>query len=370
MHRSKAKLTLLILFPAVVSLMLSIFLITNFVYGELREQREHFTQAIVSQLTASTADYLVTEDLLGLNVVLGNLVLEGDLIFASVYKTDNKLVAQAGKTGVRQEDIVTRDISFQNETAGYLRVVVNQSNLDQTFRQLIAVFILVHLLILGAAAAFVWGYADLIFLGLFSIRRPQTDETFSSSSAEDSDTTQTASNDAAQPQPARKADDTHLIMVMKIRPHRWLATHEDRIASALSLYRCQVEVSDGQDIIAKFSAADAEDCFYDAICAGLLLIEVFERLNTTINIKIGINLVTASEHIDACRKQTVYIASIAERQLLISSDAYKICHGDPRLLITDFHNSLTPTGSVYQVESLAPAYQKLIELQAEKLSRS
>ena len=113
MHRSKAKLILLILFPAVVSLILSIFLITNFVYGELREQREHFTQAIVSQLTASTADYLVTEDLLGLNVVLGNLVSEGDLIFASVYKTDNKLVAQAGKTGVRQEDIVTRDISFQ-----------------------------------------------------------------------------------------------------------------------------------------------------------------------------------------------------------------------------------------------------------------
>lgn len=368
MHRSKAKLILLILFPAVVSLMLSIFLITSFVYGELREQREHFTQAIVSQLTASTADYLVTEDLLGLNVVLGNLVSEGDLIFASVYKTDNKLVAQAGKTGVRQEDIVTRDISFQNETAGYLRVVVNQSNLDETFRQLIAVFILVHMLILGAAAAFVWGFADLIFLGLFSIGRPQTDETLSSSSAEDSGATQTASNDAAQP--AREAYDTHLIMVMKIRPHRWLATHEDRIASALSLYRCQVEVSDGQDIIAKFSAADAEDCFYDAICAGLLLIQVFERLNTTINIKIGINLVTASEHIDACRKQTVYIASIAERQLLISSDAYKICRGDPRLLITDFHNSLTPTGSVYQVESLQPAYQKLIELQAEKLSRS
>ena len=368
MQRSKAKLILLILIPAVISLTLSLFLITGFVYDELREQRAHFTQAIVNQLTASTADYLVTEDLLGLNVVLGNLVSEGDLIFASVYKTDNKLVAQAGKTGVRQEDIVTRDISFQNETAGYLRVVVNQSNLDESFRQLIALFIFVHLFILGAAAAFVWGFADLIFLGLFSIRQPQTDEALTLSSAEDSSATQTASNDTTRP--AHETADTHLIMVMKIRPHRWLATHEDRIASALSLYRCQVEVSDGQDIVAIFSAADAEDCLYDAICAGLLLIQVFERLNTTINIKIGINPVTASERIEACRKQTVYIASIADRQLLISKDAYKICREDPRLLISDFHNSLTPTGSVYQVESLQPTYQKLIELQAEKLSTS
>ncbi len=366
MHRSKAKLILLVLLPAVVSLTLSLFIISSFVYGELKEQREHFTQAIVSQLSASTADYLVTEDLLGLNVVLGNLVSEGDLIFASVHKTDNQLLAQAGKTGVRQEDIVTRDITFQNETAGYLRVIVNQSLLDDKFRRIIAVFVLVNLVILGAAAVFVWACADLIFLGLFSLKQPQTDHTRNQGSAEASETIQASNHNATQPE--SETNNAQLIMVMKIRPHRWLATHEERISSALSLYRCQVEVSDGQDIIAMFSAADPEDCLYDAVCAGLLLIRVFEKLNTTINIKIGINPVAAPEHIDANRKQTVYIAVIAERQLLISHDAYKICCDDPRLLISDFHNSLTPTGSVYLIESLQPAYQKLIELQAEKLA--
>ena len=365
MHQSKAKLVLLILLPAVVCLTLSLFLITGFVYSELKEQREHFTQAIVSQLTASTADYLVTEDLLGLNVVLGNLVSEGDLTFASVYNTDNNLLAQAGKAGSENQDIVTRDITFQNETAGYLRVVVNQSTLDEKFRRLVSTFILIHLLILGATAFFIWYFADLIFLGLFSANK-QHGRITSKNIPTEVDTLNQIGTDPGSETPA-VADDINLIMVMKIRPHRWLATHEERISSALSLYRCRVEVTDGQDIVAMFSA---EDCLYDAVCAGLLLIEVFERLNTTINIKIGINLVTEPELIDACRKQTVYIASIAERQLLISRDVYNLCCEDSRILISEFHNSLTPTGSVFLVESLQPAYQKLIRLQAEKLSRS
>ena len=177
-------------------------------------------------------------------------------------------------------------------------------------------------------------------------------------------------NDRTSASPADQQLDTSIIMVMKIRPQRWLATHEDKISRALSLYRCKVEVSEGQDIIAIFTDKDSRECLYDAICAGLLLIQVFERLNTTINIKIGINIIANEELADTLRKQTVYLASIAEHQLLVSSDAYEICGEDTRIVITEYHNSLTPTSSVFLVESLQPAYQKLIELQADKLSKA
>jgi uncharacterized membrane protein affecting hemolysin expression len=356
--------------PGLASLVLSLFLVTHFIHSELNEQRQHFTRAIVTQLTASTADYLVTEDLLGLNVVLGTLVSQGDLLFASVYNTDNKLLAQAGKRGSKRQDIVTRDISFQNETAGYLQVVVNQTALDNKLNTLIFSFAALHLLVLGALGLFVWYFADLIFLGLFSVNEPQASVNFSTNS----DTPQQTQEEQEEqreaiPAPKAEADNASIILVMKIRPHRWLAAHEERISGALSLYRCKVEVSEGQDIVAMFSGANAKDCLYDAICAGLLLIQVFGRLNTTINIKIGINLVPDLKQVEAARKQTVYIASLAERQLLLSNDAYQLCFEDSRLVISEYYNSLMPIGSVYLVESLQPAYQKLIGLQALQLSK-
>lgn len=355
--------------PGVASLCLSLFLVTNFVHSELNEQREHFTRAIVSQLTASTADYLVTEDLLGLNVVLNTLVSQGDLSFASVYNTGNKLLAQAGERGSKQQDIITRDISFQNETAGYLQVDVNQTPLDNKLSGLIFSFIAVHLLVLGALALFVWYFADLIFLGLFSAKEPPPALAKFSMNADVVEQKQAHQLESKQAAEA-EADSACIILVMKIRPQRWLVEHEERISSALSLYRCKVELSEGKDIVAMFSGANPRECLHDAICAGLLLIQVFDRLNTTINIKIGINLVPDLKQIEALRKQTVYIASIAERQLLLSNDAYQLCAKDSRLLISEYHNSLTPTGSVYLVESLQPAYQRLIGLQALQLSKS
>jgi uncharacterized membrane protein affecting hemolysin expression len=355
--------------PGLASLVLSLFLVTHFIHSELNEQRQHFTRAIVTQLTASTADYLVTEDLLGLNVVLGTLVSQGDLLFASVYNTDNKLLAQAGKRGSKRQDIVTRDISFQNETAGYLQVVVNQTALDNKLNTLIFSFVALHLLVLGALGLFVWYFADLIFLGLFSVKEPQASVNFSTNSDTPQQTQEEQREAIPAPAPKAEADSASIILVMKIRPQRWLAAHEERISGALSLYRCKVEVSEGQDIVAMFSGANSKDCLYDAICAGLLLIQVFGRLNTTINIKIGINLVPDLKQVEAARKQTVYIASLAERQLLLSNDAYQLCFEDSRLVISEYYNSLMPIGSVYLVESLQPAYQKLIGLQALQLSK-
>jgi hypothetical protein len=289
------------------------------------------------------------------------------LLFASVYNTDNKLLAQAGKRGSKRQDIITRDISFQNETAGYLQVVVNQTALDNRLNTLIFSFVALHLLVLGALGLFVWYFADLIFLGLFSVKEPQASIKFSTNS----DIPQQTLEDerVAIQAPEGEPDSASIILVMKIRPQRWLAAHEERISGALSLYRCKVEVSEGQDIVAMFSGANLKDCLYDGICAGLLLIQVFDRLNTTINIKIGINLVSDLKQIEAARKQTVYIASLAERQLLLSNDAYQLCSEDSRLVISEYYNSLMPIGSVYLVESLQPAYQKLIGLQALQLSK-
>jgi len=364
MHRSKTKVVLLFLLSGISSLILSFFLITGFVYNELNEQRDHFTRAIVNQLTASTADYLVTEDLLGLNVVLGSLVSQGDIAFASVYNTNNKLLAQVGKRAMSDNNITTRDISFQNETAGYLQVVVNQTRLDNKLESLVLTLILIHLLLFSALGLFVWTYTDLIFLGLFSFKKPQPAsdgfQTALQNHLDGEGEEQTSQDDAK---------DQKIILVMKIRPQRWLAANEERISNALSLYRCKVEVSEGQDIIATFTSADASAALYDAICSGLLLIQVFEKLNTTINIKIGIHTESGIEQIDASRKKTAYISSIAERQLLISDETYNLCRNDSRLVVSEFHSSLIPTGSVYLVECLQPSYQKLIMLQADQLLR-
>lgn len=364
MHKSKTKAVLLFLLSGVASLILSLVLITGFIHGELSEQRDHFTRAIVHQLTASTADYLVTEDLLGLNVVLGSLVSQGDITFASVYNTDNKLLAQAGKRSVSNRDITTRDITFQNETAGYLQVVVNQTPLDSKLNNLVITLVLIHLLLLGAFGLFVWVYPDLIFLGLFSSRNPPAEDIAISETPEATD------QDETDPGLVVSHEAESILLVMKIRPQRWLAANEERISNALSLYRCEVEVSEGQDIIATFLSTDRKAAVYDAICAGLLLIQVFNKLNTTINIKIGIHIEPDMEQLQASRKRTAYLASIAERQLLISEDTYALCQDDTRLVVSKFHNSLMPTGTVYLVESLQPTYQRLIELQADQLARS
>jgi len=331
----------------------------------LDRQGQHFGNSVADQLSQSVKDYLVNEDILSLNVVLNQLVAQGNFDFASIYSADNRLLAQAGRApSTHSARMFTRDITWQSASIGYLQVGLGSQAIDEPVFNTLIFILCLHLLIGAATGLTVWFYSDLIYLWIaLPARRSQLPN---NALSDDTD------HIVAKPRPQSPAvggAEAQVVMVAKLLPARLLPEHIQRIGKALSLYGGELAPLEGDNMVISFSRDDAA---YRAICSGLLLLDMFRVIEAPISLNVALDMGRGTT-IDAvntpgnARKHASYLASMADNKLLISVQVFKQINTSKRYVIQPYQSALSPDGQVFEVEGLDIDHQRLIHSQARQL---
>lgn len=102
----------------------------------MHEQADALGQALTTQTATSATELLVSNDILSLNVLLGNLVKNPLVAHAAIYSVDNRILAEAGqrpKNGLlgAAEGLYEIKITFQDVIAGHLRISLDMAQFQQ-----------------------------------------------------------------------------------------------------------------------------------------------------------------------------------------------------------------------------------------------
>ncbi|MFK0313316.1 histidine kinase [Pseudomonas sp. NPDC090233] len=102
----------------------------------MHEQADALGQSLTTQTATSATELLVSNDILSLNVLLGNLVKNPLVAHAAIYSVDNRILAEAGQRPRnsllgKSEGLYQTKITFQDVTAGQLRISLDMSQFQQ-----------------------------------------------------------------------------------------------------------------------------------------------------------------------------------------------------------------------------------------------
>ena len=102
----------------------------------MHEQADALGQSLTTQTATSATELLVANDILSLNVLLGNLVKNPLVAHAAIYSVDNRIHAEAGQRPRNSllgeaEGVYQTKISFQDVAAGQLRISLDMSQFQQ-----------------------------------------------------------------------------------------------------------------------------------------------------------------------------------------------------------------------------------------------
>ncbi|MEX0943041.1 MAG: hypothetical protein WD002_10895 [Pseudomonadales bacterium] len=353
MSGPKVKTLALIALPILISGIIITWVSAAQMRSELQTQTSRFGHAMVDQLATTITDPMVQRDVLSLNVILSDLLEKGDFAFASVYSTDNRLLAQVGRNRSNLQTF-TRDVVFQNASPGYVQLGLDHSGIDARVRNLVAMATMVLITLVAFIFLLVWHYGDFLY---FWWSAPESN---SGTADKSSDT----NAESTTPEIEDITGDL-TILVIKVRPVRLLEANLDKINSALSLYRGEVELTVGDDIVVKFSTHDQ---VFQAVFCGTLVASILRLTRGSKQVKLGLHVASLTEGDDVAKaiKHAKYLASISDNKLLSSRKVFAKVGQSDRIALQEFHSSLTPDGEVYFVESLSPANAALIERQARQ----
>ncbi|AUY35452.1 histidine kinase [Pseudomonas soli] len=102
----------------------------------MHDQADAVGQSLTTQTATSATELLVSNDILSLNVLLGNLVKNPLVAHAAIYSVDNRILAEAGQRPRNSllgetEGVYQTKITFQDVTAGQLRISLDMSQFQQ-----------------------------------------------------------------------------------------------------------------------------------------------------------------------------------------------------------------------------------------------
>lgn len=368
-RRTLIRLVLLISAPLAFSALLSLYVLSSLVAGNLDRQAGSFGQVLADQLAVSSAEYLLSNDLLSLNVMLANLVKERHLLGAAVYSADNRLLVEAGRSSPGGEQEFTAEIHYQDSIAGYIRVTLDRAEQDRTMNRALVQILVLNGLLIFAVATVLWRYPGVLSRLLFS-----------GGEAKDAHT------DPAKPAPKRAAGDGTdrdsivstasaesersrdlTVLVLKLKPARLAGQYVERIAQAVALYQGEVVARQEDEWTVHFRRDD-DHCFH-AICAGLLIQLLTGNHSQGFTFDGGIQCAEnpAPPMYNAVTKQAIYLASLGSGKLLAGEQPLRYASVTERVMVSGYHSSLAPDFRVFAIDALREPYQALVERQAAKL---
>lgn len=126
------RITVLCLGMVTLTLLLYAWVIGSQLRQTSQQQAELVGQTLITQTGATATNLLVANDILSLNVLLGNLVKNPLVAHVAVYSTDNRILAEAGSRPTESGDgLFSTPLSFQEVLAGQLRISLDM----QQFRK-------------------------------------------------------------------------------------------------------------------------------------------------------------------------------------------------------------------------------------------
>jgi hypothetical protein len=338
-HFHAGRLTLTITLPALLlSLVTGVALYLDF-ENTIEEQQRLYGEATASQLSEQFAAHLVEEDVLSINVLAKRFADTEQLAFIAVYDSGNNLQAQSGKES-RGTRSFTREITFQDSLVGFIHIVLNDAPGMSPI--LVAIWLLL-LIIICTAAFFLAAPLRSWFLVTTS----------------DAGTEQ----ESAPVEPVLLIPEgpvEECILVVRIRPARYMENHFDKFFEAAGLYQGIVEQTTTEELVIHFEGPDAS---FRATCAGLLIQKLAGHIGGSITFGGTLNLV--GDDPEKVRKAASYLASISEGELLLAGEASSISE---RAELQAFHHSLVDSKDVRRVTSVVS--QAMLENQAEELFAS
>ncbi|MDG2071317.1 MAG: hypothetical protein P8J55_06225 [Pseudomonadales bacterium] len=318
------------LLPAFIISLMVTWLTLGQANSTLLREGSRFGNTIADQLAITATDYLVNQDALSLNIMLRNLLNQGDIAHVAVYDAEYNLIAQAGKRSTAHR-IFTRDITSHSTLMGHLRLGLRSDKMSFV-GVIIKASALFFLLSLGFASL-IWFYGDVFFVWLTG---PEEEHS------------------VAEAQKAEAA----CWLVIKIKPGRLIDDHREKLAEACRLYNGEQQ-SRGDDIIVTFNTGEH---IQSSICCALLIKAITDLLPGNINFKAGLDI---GEDEEVARKHAAYLAGISDQQVLVSVRVFmqhKELQGQ-NVLLSELQHSLIGDGEVYTAESS----NSLIEHQAAHL---
>jgi hypothetical protein len=337
--------------PILVSGILTTSIIYSQARSELLDRTDNFGEVMAGQLAVAVTDPLIQEDLLSLNVIVNEANASGDFGLVSVYSADNSLLAQAGKS--RSElRIFTRDIVFQDATTGYVQLGLEPVAFSSPVNAIITTSLGLHFAILLLIGCFCWFYSDLAYAWLSHRGVKQSGHDPAGSAA---------------PAPvAEYPHTTQTLLILKVRPLRRLEANRPKLVAAMGLYRGEVDLSDGEDIIVIYRSSDQ---LLQAMLSACLVQSIMEPLRGTV--RCGVHIVPADatpDQVERGRKHATHLASISEEKILMSRQVYEQARSLSQVTIDEYHSSLTPDGEVYFLSSLSDTNRNLIDSQARQFN--
>ena len=310
---------LVTLIPALIISSLVTWFVASFAQSILNRESQRFGNTIADQLAITSADYLVNEDALSLNITLRDIGSRGEFEFAAIHDAERNLIAQVGKPD-ETHLIFTRDVTLQNILAGHLRLGLKPNKTPVTE---IIIATLVIFFALGAGfGVVVWFYGDLFFTWI--IGRDKDGST--------------------EPIQQEILHQDICCLIIRIKPDRLIEAHRDKLANACLLYSGRQETH-GDDIMITFRSGQH---IQNSICCALLIKAITELLPGKLSFKAGFDI---GENEEAIRKHASYLAGISEQQLLVSQRIYNYHEGlFENVQLADTHHPIVGDGEVFTAE--------------------
>ena len=324
------------LIPALIISTLVTGFVTSFAQSTLNRESLRFGNTIADQLAITSADYLVNQDALSLNITLRSLSSQGEFGFAAIYDAERNLIAQVGKPA-EAHLVFTRDVTLQNTVVGHLRLGL-EPNETPIVELVIAAFSLFF--ILGAGFAIViWFYGDLFFAWITGPEKSTVNE---------------------QVVPEIQHDDV-CCLIVKVKPNRLIDAHRDKLARACALYSGNQETH-GDDVMVTFRSGQH---IQNSVCCALLIKAITELLPGKLSFNAGLDV---GDDEEAVRKHAAYLAGISEQQLLVSRRIYHHQEGlsGQNVKLKETQHPLASDGEVFTAEES----DTLIRNQAVQLSET
>jgi len=326
--------------PLIIGLLVFFILSADF-SARSSKQQQHFGEAIVTQLSDFLVQYIVTNDILSLNVITTKLSGNSLISSVAVYDDKDNLIAQSGRT-TGSTRFFTKEITFQDSVIGYVRVAIPDA--PMTNEDLLIVPVALFL----AFVSVIWLRPELIVRWLY----PRPAKTTNSNIRKEPQSVSTIiPTDGACPK---------CFLLVRIRPAQHLARHFDKFFAAAEQFDGIVEQTTPEELVIHFNG---QDTMFAAASTGVLIRQLSELLQGNINFGGTLDLV--GEDSDKRRKAASYLASIAEDDLLIAGGEWLL---EDRVTLETFHHSLIDSKDLRRIAEIDN--QDNLQKAAETLSKN
>ena len=347
-----------------ICLVISVWQFSELEHGQSR--LDTFGSTAADRLSELAVKPLLGNDNLALSSLINDMSMFDEIEGISIYSVDDQLLAVAGNSALGSTlPVFSQKIRVQDTIAGDVRIMIN----PDAFR---TPFVDKFLRSLGWCAAgliaVIGVTIGLSFRGHLSESHPQVEEGIGS---------QTnvfilvvnVFNQISLPVEARD------------RAMSIAAARSNRVAN---LYAARATSLKGTGVALAFDQTDAQDRSFEVVCAALLLSKSLDGMNRDhyteerpkIRFRFGLHVGPVCKALDEllstdhARDAVLLSALASDGHLAVSEDVMASISGNERIIGQIKDNpaaiSLISTSHRYHlIEGVAPAYQSLIERQAE-----